>query len=172
MAYWARMIGDSHCGVWKVGHDNGLTIVWGIGMKVKMDENGKVAVPAEYRRKAGIYPGDSVELKVESDGLRLSATKNRTYDDKEKIGPATEFIQGKSLSEALILERRERAARYLSMEARRKGDIAEARLLEKYERLARRLGECATHGTPVSEDMIQERREMEAYLWEKAGGSG
>jgi hypothetical protein len=65
--------------------------------------------------------------------------------------------EGVSLSEALILERRERAARNLSIEARWKGDIAAAALLERYEKSARHMAECASRGMPFSEEMIQER---------------
>ena len=76
----------------------------------------------------------------------------------------------KSLSDAIILERRERAARYLSIEARRNQDIPAALLLEKYEKSARYMAECASRGTQLSEEMIQERREMEAYLLERSLG--
>ena len=76
--------------------------------------------------------------------------------------------QGVSLSEALILERRERAARNLSIDARWNGDIKVAEKLEKYEKLARYLSQCAMRGVPFSEEMIQEREEMEAYLLERS----
>lgn len=76
--------------------------------------------------------------------------------------------QGVSLSEALILERRERAARNLSIDARWNGDTETAEKLERYEKLARYLSQCAMRGVPFSEEMIQEREEMEAYLWEKS----
>ena len=76
--------------------------------------------------------------------------------------------EGVSLSEAMILERRERAARNLSIDARWNGDIAAATLLERYEKLARYLAECASRGVQFSEEMIQEREEMEAYLLERS----
>ena len=76
--------------------------------------------------------------------------------------------QGVSLSEALILERRERAARNLSIDARWNGDTEAAEKLERYEKLARYLAECASRGVPFSEDMIREREEMEAYLLERS----
>ena len=76
--------------------------------------------------------------------------------------------EGVSLSEALILERRERAAKNLSIDARWNGDIEAAETLERYEKLARYLAECASRGVPFSEEMIQEREEMEAYLWERS----
>ena len=79
--------------------------------------------------------------------------------------------QGVSLSEALILERRERAARDMSIDARWNGDIAAATLLERYEKLARYLAECASRGVPFSEEMIQGREEMEDYLWNRADPS-
>ncbi len=71
--------------------------------------------------------------------------------------------KGVSLSEALILERRERAARNLSIDARWSGDTEAAALLERYGKSARYMAECAMR----SEEMIQERKEMEAYLMER-----
>ena len=79
--------------------------------------------------------------------------------------------EGVSLSESLILERRERAARNLSIDARWSGDSEAAVRLERYEKLARYLSECARRGVPFSEEMIQEREEMEAYLWKRADPS-
>ncbi|MCY4652101.1 MAG: hypothetical protein OXC95_02940 [Dehalococcoidia bacterium] len=76
--------------------------------------------------------------------------------------------QGVSPSEALILERRERAARTLSIDARWNGDTKAAEILERYEKLARYLAECASRGVPFSEEMIQEREEMETYLLENS----
>ena len=78
--------------------------------------------------------------------------------------------QGVSLSEALILERRERAARDMSIDARWNGDTEVAEKLEEYEKLARYLSQCAMRGVPFSEEMIQEREEMEAYLLEVSLG--
>ncbi len=78
--------------------------------------------------------------------------------------------QGVSLSEALILERRERAARNLSIDARWNGDTETAEKLERYEKLARYLSQCAMRGVPFSEEMIQEREEMEAYLLDRSLG--
>ncbi len=82
---------------------------------------------------------------------------------------ASDYIpEGVSLSEAIILERRERAARDLSIEARWKGDIAGAAILERYEKSARYMAECASRGIPFSEEMIQECKEMEEYLMDRA----
>ena len=134
-------------------------------MKVKLDENGWVTIPAEFRRKLGLKTGDTLELKVENGELRIIV--NGDGHDEEKLRPTADFIQGQSLSEALIMERRERAAKYRSAKARREGKTSEALLLEHYEKLARYLAECYTDGTPLSEDMIRERRNMENYLWDR-----
>ena len=134
-------------------------------MKVKLDENGKVGIPAEFQHKLGMKAGDPLELKVESGELRIFAVKDGR--DGRELGPETDFIQGESWSEAMILERRARAARYHFMKARREGKTSDALLLEHYEKLARYLAECYTDGTPLSEDMIRERRNMEKYLWDR-----
>lgn len=93
---------------------------------------------------------------------------NRGQVIMESTMPKPYVPDGVSLSEALILERRERVARNLSRDARWNGDIAAATLLERYEKLARYLAECASRGIPFSEEMIQERKEMEAYLMDRA----
>ena len=62
--------------------------------------------------------------------------------------PSEYIPEGVSLSESLILERRERAARTLSIEARWKGDIVAVALLERYEKSARYMAECASRGIP------------------------
>ena len=76
--------------------------------------------------------------------------------------------QGVSLSEAIILERRERAARDLSIDARWNGDTETAVRLERYEKLARYLSQCAMRGVPFSEEMVRDREEMEDYLLERS----
>ena len=79
--------------------------------------------------------------------------------------------QGVSPAEAIILERRERAARDLSIDARWNGDTETAERLERYEKLARYLSQCAMRGVPFSEEMVQEREEMEDYLWDRTDPS-
>ena len=134
-------------------------------MKVNLDKRGSVHIPQEYRQKLGMEPGAPVELRVERGGLRICATE-REPDE----GVRAEFgydHAGKSLSEAVILERRERAAKHQSMDAWRNGDVSAALLLEYYEKLARHMAECARHGVLLSEETLQKRREMEAFLSER-----
>ena len=135
-------------------------------MQVKIDDDGWVTIPAEFRRRLGLKMGDTLELQVENGELRI--IPNGDGHEGENLGPMTDFIQGQSLSEALIMERRERVARHLSIKARREGKTSETLLLEHYEKLARHLAERYTDGAPLSDDMIEERRRMEAYLWERS----
>ena len=137
-------------------------------MKVKLGEDGAVVIPAEYRRKLGMKAGDPVELKIECGGLRVLPVEGRV--DISGMRGQHVYDGVKSPSTAMILERRERAARHLSMEARRNQDTPAALLLEKYEKSARYMAECATRGIPFSEDMLQELEEMEEYLAERARG--
>ena len=135
-------------------------------MQVILDHRGRVTIPPEYLQKLHVKPGDAVELQLEDGGLRVQAV---TYNNQHECTPEHEFPFGRvSLAEETVLERRERAARYLSMKARREGDIEAVLLLEGYDKLARHLGECARLGKPVSEDLILQRRQMEKYLSERA----
>ena len=138
----------------------------GIAMQVILDHRGRVTIPPEYLQKLHVKPGDAVELELKDGSLRVHAA---AHNAEHECQTEYEFGFGSvSLSEAIILERRERAARYLSMEARRKGNIEAALLLERYEKLARHLGKCATLGKAVSDDLILERKQMEEYLSERA----
>jgi AbrB family transcriptional regulator, transcriptional pleiotropic regulator of transition state genes len=47
------------------------------GVARKVDQLGRVVLPAEVRRRFGIHPGDMVEIAVDSDAILLSKVEER-----------------------------------------------------------------------------------------------
>jgi transcriptional pleiotropic regulator of transition state genes len=54
-----------------------LTFEKRTGVARKVDQLGRVVLPAEVRREFGIQPGDLVEVSVESGSIRLSKVEDR-----------------------------------------------------------------------------------------------
>jgi transcriptional pleiotropic regulator of transition state genes len=47
------------------------------GVARKMDQLGRVVLPAEVRRRFGIQPGDMIEIAVDSDAILLTKVEDR-----------------------------------------------------------------------------------------------
>jgi transcriptional pleiotropic regulator of transition state genes len=47
------------------------------GVARKVDQLGRVVLPAEVRRRFGIRPGDMIEIAVDSDAILLSKVEDR-----------------------------------------------------------------------------------------------
>jgi AbrB family transcriptional regulator, transcriptional pleiotropic regulator of transition state genes len=47
------------------------------GVARKVDQLGRVVLPAEVRRRFGIRPGDMVEIAVDSDAILLTKVEDR-----------------------------------------------------------------------------------------------
>jgi len=75
----------------------------------RVNENGRVVIPAEYRKALGIKAGDKVILRMEDDGLRITTMKLRLERAQQRIRKYVE--PGVSLVDELIAERREAAKR-------------------------------------------------------------
>ena len=77
--------------------------------RAKITEGGRLIVPAELRRRLGLHPGSTVILDVSDEELRVRSL-NRAVERAQTI--VRNFVpEGVSLSEELIRERREEAAR-------------------------------------------------------------
>jgi len=77
--------------------------------RLKVNENGRVVIPAAFRKALGIHPGDTVILSVEDDELRITTMKRRIERAQER---ARKYLKpGVSLVDELIAERREAAKR-------------------------------------------------------------
>jgi len=72
-----------------------------------VNENGRVVIPASFRRALGIRSGDSVILRIEDDELRITTLRQRLAKAQGLVRKHTRAR--KSLADELIAERREAA---------------------------------------------------------------
>ena len=76
---------------------------------MRINENGRVVIPASFRKALGINPGDEVILTLEEDELRLTTMKRRIERAQRHV---RKYVKpGVSLVDELIAERREAAKR-------------------------------------------------------------
>jgi AbrB family looped-hinge helix DNA binding protein len=77
--------------------------------RVRVNENGRVVIPASYRKALGIKAGDEVILRMEDDELRITTMKRRIERAQRRV---RQYVKpGVSLVDELIAERREAAKR-------------------------------------------------------------
>jgi len=76
---------------------------------VRVNENGRVVIPASYRKALGIKAGDKVILRMEDGELRITTMKRRLERAQRRV---RQYVKpGVSLADELIAERREAAKR-------------------------------------------------------------
>ena len=81
----------------------------GASAKLKINENGRVVIPAEFRKALGIRAGDELLVWMEDDELRMTTMKRRIERAQRR---ARQYLKpGVSLVDQLIAERREAAKR-------------------------------------------------------------
>jgi AbrB family looped-hinge helix DNA binding protein len=73
----------------------------------RVDENGRVVIPATFRKALGINEGDEVVLRIRDDELRIIALKRRLERAQRLL--RKHIKPGKSLVDELITERRQAA---------------------------------------------------------------
>jgi len=77
--------------------------------RARINDNGRVVIPAAYRKVLGIKAGDEVILRVEDDELRITTMQRRIENAQKRI---RRYVKpGVSLAAELIAERREAAKR-------------------------------------------------------------
>jgi len=77
--------------------------------RARVNENGRVVIPASFRRALGINAGDEVVLRIEDDELRITTLKRRLQRAQQRI---RRYVKpGRSLVDQLLAERREAAKR-------------------------------------------------------------
>jgi AbrB family looped-hinge helix DNA binding protein len=77
--------------------------------RARVNENGRVVIPASFRKILGIDVGDEVLLRIENDELRISTQQRRIQAAQRR---ARRHVKpGTSLVAELLAERREAAKR-------------------------------------------------------------
>ena len=77
--------------------------------RMRVNENGRVVIPASFRKVLGINVGDEVVLRIEDDELRISTLKKRIERAQRLV--RRHMKPGVSVVDELIAERREAAKR-------------------------------------------------------------
>ncbi len=73
----------------------------------RLTENGRIVIPAAYRKALGIKVGDEVILRMEDDELRITTMTRRLERARKRI---RNYVKaGVSLADELVAERREAA---------------------------------------------------------------
>jgi AbrB family looped-hinge helix DNA binding protein len=75
--------------------------------RTRVNENGRVVIPATFRKRLGISIGDEVVLQIEDDELRIITLK-RNIERAQRL-VRKHVKPGTSLVDDLIAERREAA---------------------------------------------------------------
>lgn len=77
--------------------------------RTRINQNGRVVIPASFRKALGINVGDEVVVRIEDDELRISTLKRRIERAQRLV---RRYVKpGTSLADELIAERREAAKR-------------------------------------------------------------
>ena len=77
--------------------------------RTRVNENGRVVIPAAFRKALGIQAGDEIVMRIEDDELRLSTQQRRIRNAQRR---ARQYLKpGNSLVDELLAERR-RAAKH------------------------------------------------------------
>lgn len=77
----------------------------------RINENGRVVIPASFRKALGLRAGDEVVLRIEDDELRITTQKHRLERARRLV---RKYVQpGRSLADELIAERRDAARKEL-----------------------------------------------------------
>ena len=77
--------------------------------RIRINENGRVVIPASVRTALGIQPGDELVMRVEEDEIRITTLKRRIERAQNHV---RKFAKpGASLVDELIAMRREAANR-------------------------------------------------------------
>jgi AbrB family looped-hinge helix DNA binding protein len=75
--------------------------------RARVSENGRVVIPASFRKALGIEVGDEVVLELKHDELLITTQQQRIQRARER---ARKYLpKGVSLSKELLAERREAA---------------------------------------------------------------
>ncbi len=77
--------------------------------RLRVNENGRIVIPAAFRKALGIEIGDEVVLRLQEDELNITTQQRRVQQAQQR---ARKYLKpGTSLVDELLHERREAARR-------------------------------------------------------------
>jgi len=77
--------------------------------RLKMSQNGRIVIPADFRKALGVAEGGEIILRWEDDELRISTMKKNIERAQRHV---RQYVKpGVSLVDELIADRRREAAR-------------------------------------------------------------
>ena len=77
--------------------------------RLRINENGRLVIPASFRKALGISPGDEVIVRLDEDEVRITTMKKRILRAQAH---ARRYLKpGVSIVDEFIAERREAAKR-------------------------------------------------------------
>lgn len=76
-------------------------------IRVKLDENGRLAIRAAYREALDLRPGDEVLIRREGDEIRISSTRDALARTRRLIRRC--IPDDEDLTQSLIADRRREA---------------------------------------------------------------
>lgn len=76
---------------------------------VRLNDQGRIVIPAECRAKAGLKPGDDLIVEAVGEGEVRLRTKAQALKEAQQI--VARYSAGRDIVAELIAERREEAAR-------------------------------------------------------------
>jgi AbrB family looped-hinge helix DNA binding protein len=79
--------------------------------RTRLNQNGRLVIPASFRKALGINPGDEVVLRLEDDELRVTTLKHRIARAQRNVRKHVK--PGVSLADELIADRRAAARKEL-----------------------------------------------------------
>jgi AbrB family looped-hinge helix DNA binding protein len=77
--------------------------------QARVTANGRMVIPASFRRALGVKSGDTLILRLEDNELRITTFRQRLAKAQELVSKLN--IKSKSLADELIAERRKEARR-------------------------------------------------------------
>ncbi|HEY0832585.1 MAG TPA: AbrB/MazE/SpoVT family DNA-binding domain-containing protein [Azospirillum sp.] len=78
-------------------------------VRVRLDHEGHLVIPASHRQALGLKPGDEVVISLDDHALRITSVRARIAEAQSLV---RQFVQGdRSLVEDLLAQRRAEAER-------------------------------------------------------------
>jgi AbrB family looped-hinge helix DNA binding protein len=84
-----------------------MNVTKSITGKSKLNDNGRIVIPAEIRKEMSLNPGDTVVMALENGVLKIESQRTRVRQVQQSLNKL--IPAGRRLSDELIENRREEA---------------------------------------------------------------